>query len=184
MHKQTQQGRLYFRTVLYTREEIISAADFQAIDKYVLSGLKTGARVFKVALKLPRELYIQPLEFKQAVFQLQELPAARQRNAVAVLLTRFRFISPKLMQTIVNGKDNYINITYVQYPHGMYRTLIALEHWSRARRQAAKTEEQLAENRHAEKQFLPAARTRRLRAKPRKLLRDYQALELVEKENF
>ncbi|MDR2431336.1 MAG: hypothetical protein LBD99_03675, partial [Candidatus Margulisbacteria bacterium] len=81
----------------------------------------------------------------------------------------------------------YINIVCTKYPRGMHKVCISLERLTRLRAAGAQEEEKqqkLAEKRRAEIRLNPGLQTRRLRAKPLKLLRDYHILELVEKENI
>ncbi|MDR2431416.1 MAG: hypothetical protein LBD99_04100, partial [Candidatus Margulisbacteria bacterium] len=109
MHKQLKRADLYFRTVLYTTEELLTSADFKALDNYVLSELKQDVRVYTAAVKLPRELYIKPLKSRRIFFQITDLPPQKQREAVAVLLAKFPYISPQFFVSMLQNKDAYIN---------------------------------------------------------------------------
>ena len=187
MNKKMSQVEVCFRTVLYSSEEILSTADFKVIDKHILSHLKKSALSFTPKIQLPREIYIQPLRYTQTVFQLNDVPQRHQRNALAVLLAKFSFLSEDFLHNIVNHENSYISITYIKYNRLYYKVRIALERISfilEEKKIEDLQQENLMIKRREEQKFMPNPKLRRLRRMPIKRLRDYQMLELVEKSNI
>lgn len=187
MNKHLENTELYFRSVLYREEALMPAADFKALDKYVLGELKQDIRIITSAVKQNSAVYIKPLETKQVVFQAADLPQEKQREAIAVLLAKFPYLSPKLFTNILDNPNSYIDLEYTKYPGRVYKVCISLVRLTETiaeKQQEEIKEEKLAEKRKDEKKYSPSSTVRRLRAKPLKLLRDYHILELVEKQNF
>jgi len=181
MNKKMPQTELHFCDHFFTpRREMISSEDFEIIDKHILSQIKESTVSIKYQSKLPKEFYIEPMSNTQVNFQLRDIPEQYQRNALAVLLTKFTFLSANSLQNVMADKSKYITISYTKYSKSYMVILEINQGMLKEKNDEELKQKKLAEKRREERKFTPTVQIRNLRNKPKKRLVDYHMLELAE----